>query len=32
VEGPLAMFLLKAGKKPGKVKAKLENGILQFHT
>jgi ATP-dependent Clp protease ATP-binding subunit ClpC len=32
VEGPLAMFLLKAGKKPGKVKAKLENGTLQFHT
>ncbi len=32
VEGPLAVFLLKSGKKPLKVKAKLENETLQFHT
>ncbi len=31
VEGPLALFLLKSGKKPMKVKAKLENETLQFH-
>ncbi len=30
VEGPLAAYLLKTGKKPAKVKAKLENGQLQF--
>ena len=30
VEGPLAAFLLRAARKPAKVKAKLENGILQF--
>ena len=30
VEGPLAAFLLRSGKKPAKVKAKLENGQLQF--
>ena len=30
VEGPLAAFLLRSGKKPAKVKAKLENGELQF--
>ncbi len=30
VEGPLAAYLLRAGKKPGKIKAKLENGELQF--
>jgi ATP-dependent Clp protease ATP-binding subunit ClpB len=32
VEGPLAVFLLKSGKKPLKVKAKLENETLQFRT
>ena len=31
VEGPLAAFLLRSGKKPTKVKAKLENGQLQFN-
>ena len=30
VEGPLAAFLLGSGKKPSKVRAKLENGQLQF--
>ena len=30
VEGPLAVFLLKSGKKPTKVKAKLEDGTLRF--
>ena len=30
VEGPLAVHLLKSGKKSTKIKAKLENGILQF--
>ena len=30
VEGPLAAYLLRSGKKPVKVKAKLENGQLQF--
>ena len=30
VEGPLAAFLLRSGKKPSKVKGKLENGRLQF--
>ena len=32
VEGPLASFLLKSTKRPTKVKAKLENDTLQFHT
>jgi ATP-dependent Clp protease ATP-binding subunit ClpA len=30
VEGPLAVYLLKSGRKSAKIKAKLENGILQF--
>ena len=30
VEGPLAAYLLRSGKKPAKVKGKLENGRLQF--
>ena len=30
VEGPLAVYLLKTGKKLTKVKAKLENGALRF--
>ena len=30
VEGPLAVFLLKNGKKPAKIKSRLEDGILQF--
>ncbi len=30
VEGPLAVYLLKTGKKPAKIRAKLENGVLQF--
>ena len=30
VEGPLAVHLLKCTKKPGKIKAKLENGIVAF--
>ena len=30
VEGPLSLYLLKSGRKPSKIKAKLENGILQF--
>ena len=30
VEGPLTTFLLKSGKKPAGVKAKLENGVLRF--
>jgi len=30
VEGPLSAYLLRWGKKSGKVKAKLENGVLQF--
>ena len=30
VEGPLAVHLLKSSRKGGKVKAKLENGELQF--
>ena len=30
VEGPLAAYLLRSGKKPAKVKGKLENGQLQF--
>ena len=30
VEGPLAAFLLRTAKKPAKLKAKLENGELQF--
>ncbi len=30
VEGPLAEFLLKTKKKPAKIRAKLENGELQF--
>jgi len=30
VEGPLAAFLLRSGKKPTKVTAKLEDGQLQF--
>ena len=30
VEGPLAVFLLKNGKKPALVKAKLEDGNLRF--
>ena len=30
VEGPLAVYLLKSSRKSGKMKAKLENGILQF--
>ncbi len=30
VEGPLAVFLLKNGKKPGHIKSHLENGQLHF--
>ena len=30
VEGPLAAFLLRSGKKPVKVRGKLEDGQLQF--
>ena len=30
VEGPLAVFLLKCGKKPAKIKARLEDGQVQF--
>ncbi len=30
VEGPLAVFLLKSGKKQTKVKGKLTEGVLQF--
>jgi len=30
VEGPLASFLLRCGKKPAKIRATLENGTLQF--
>ena len=30
VEGPLAMFLLKHGKKPAQIRSKLENGELYF--
>jgi ATP-dependent Clp protease ATP-binding subunit ClpA len=30
VEGPLAVFLLKCNKKPGKIKMRLENGKLTF--
>ena len=30
VEGPLAVFLLKHGKKPAQIKTKLENGELHF--
>ncbi len=30
VEGPLAVFLLKSGKKPTKIKAYLQDGQLQF--
>ena len=30
VEGPLASFLLQCGRKPGKIKAKLENGEILF--
>ena len=30
VEGPLAAFLLKNGRKQAKIRAKLENGQLQF--
>lgn len=32
VEGPLALHLLRAGKKPGKVRARWENGALQFQS
>ncbi len=30
VEGPLAVFLLKNGKKPGKIRSRLEDGELHF--
>ena len=30
VEGPLAVYLLKCGKKPSKIKVKLEEGNLSF--
>jgi ATP-dependent Clp protease ATP-binding subunit ClpA len=30
VEGPLAVYLLRSGKKSPKIKVKLENGTLQF--
>ena len=30
VEGPLASFLLRCGKKPGKIKLRLENGCVVF--
>jgi ATP-dependent Clp protease ATP-binding subunit ClpA len=32
VEGPLAVFLLKNGRKNAKVKAVLENGVLSFRS
>ena len=31
VEGPLAVFLLRSGKKPGKIQAELHDGQLQFN-
>ncbi len=31
VEGPLAMYLLKTGKKPTRIKARWEENTLQFH-
>jgi len=30
VEGPLAIYLLKCGKKPGKIRSRLVDGALQF--
>ncbi|MBR4109637.1 MAG: ATP-dependent Clp protease ATP-binding subunit [Oscillospiraceae bacterium] len=30
VEGPLAVYLLGCGKRPSKIKAKLEDGVLHF--
>ena len=30
VEGPLAVWLLESGKKPGKIRCRLENGRLRF--
>ena len=30
VEGPLAVFLLKTGKKPSKIRGYWENGAIQF--
>lgn len=30
VEGPLAVFLLKCSKKPAKIKARMDNGVLRF--
>ncbi len=30
VEGPLAVYLLKSARRPAKVKAKLEDGVLHF--
>ena len=32
VEGPLAAYLLRSGRKPAKVKARLEAGELQFQS
>ncbi len=32
VEAPLATFLLKSGKRPAKLRGKLENDTIQFHT
>ena len=31
VEGPLAVWLLEHGKKPGKIRGKLEKGVLRFY-
>jgi len=32
VEGPLAVYLLRCGKKPGKVKVKWEGGKVSFQS
>ena len=31
VEGPLAVWLLESGKKPGKIRCRLEKGCLRFY-
>ena len=31
VEGPLAMYLLRCGRKQGKLQCSMENGQLVFH-
>ena len=32
VEGPLAVYLLQCGRKPGKIKVKMDEGKLTFHS